>query len=332
MINIHDRLWAIKRYGGNAEDSDYPLAYMTYYKTVKDSEEPDKACTKCMETGRSWARPYPSYGCKKSTKEFKEFEKGDYELTFDNSPDKGFKIVGSVSRWSTSNKLIRVEDPRGFVVEIPTGNLTTLLKHTTVEKGVIQESCVWGREGNNHILLPTNSVEYKQARAQTDLTRDRVSFVKLDVGDKVKFSVDDSEEFIYLGRAKAVWEWKIKQAVVKNDNRLYYRYDAPLWKKTSSDEILEEGSKTDPKWCFVFKPTEDRKYRSDIEYKTSGKALVISKGNSVTKPRKVGVWLPERASIAEIKSIDIYTYCNETVRSVDGRYSEIVTKKLIWKE
>jgi hypothetical protein len=84
------------------------------------------------------------------------------ELYFENTPALCFRIVGSVTRWSTSNKLIQVEDPRGFVVEIPASNLNTLLKHTTVEKGEVKEECVWGREGNNHTLLPVNSEIYEE--------------------------------------------------------------------------------------------------------------------------------------------------------------------------
>ena len=62
----------------------------------------------------------------------------------DNVPTKGFKIAHSVSRMSTSNKLWRIEDPRGFELEISTACMETILLTGSVVKGIIQGSLVWG--------------------------------------------------------------------------------------------------------------------------------------------------------------------------------------------
>lgn len=61
----------------------------------------------------------------------------------DNIPLSGFKIAKSVSRRTTSNKLWRVLDPRGFELEISTGNFEQLLMEATVIKGDIMGNCVW---------------------------------------------------------------------------------------------------------------------------------------------------------------------------------------------
>lgn len=60
-----------------------------------------------------------------------------------NDPMSGFKIVESVSRYSTSNKLWRIEDPRGFELEISTGNMEAILKEGCVLKNEIQGTLQW---------------------------------------------------------------------------------------------------------------------------------------------------------------------------------------------
>ena len=70
---------------------------------------------------------------------------------WDNGPIAGFKITKSVSRYSTSNKLWRVMDPRGVEFEITTGVFEELIDKVTIIKGVIQEECVW--ESNKKLIV-----------------------------------------------------------------------------------------------------------------------------------------------------------------------------------
>lgn len=70
---------------------------------------------------------------------------------WDNVPVTGFKIVDTVSRYSTSNKFWLVLDPRGVKFEISTGVFETLIMNTTIVKGVIQEPCVW--EANKKLVV-----------------------------------------------------------------------------------------------------------------------------------------------------------------------------------
>lgn len=63
---------------------------------------------------------------------------------WDNNPLTGFKIEKSVSRYSTSNKLWRILDPRGVEFEISTGCLEQIIEDATILKGgVIDAKCVW---------------------------------------------------------------------------------------------------------------------------------------------------------------------------------------------
>lgn len=81
-----------------------------------------------------------------------------------NVPITGFKIIDSVSRHSTSNKLFRIYDPRGFELEITAENLFKIIESHTIVKGDIIEPMVWGREGNQNYLISGNSDEYKKSQ------------------------------------------------------------------------------------------------------------------------------------------------------------------------
>ena len=183
MLKIHGKLWYIT--DTTREDD---LSYMCQYETTASGEVASNV-KKMQETGRSWIR------------------EGDKEgVVIDNTPTKNIYVGSSVSRWSTSNKLFRVTDPRGFTVEIPTDNLATLLHHTTVVKGVVQEECVWGKDGNNHILLPINSEPYRLSKEkQSVLDNELIPVKDLKVGDWVRF-FEAEADYYFLGRVKITWK------------------------------------------------------------------------------------------------------------------------------
>ncbi len=63
---------------------------------------------------------------------------------WDNDPIAGFKIEKSVSRYSTSNKLWRILDPRGIEFEVSTGCLEMIIENATILKGgTIDAECQW---------------------------------------------------------------------------------------------------------------------------------------------------------------------------------------------
>jgi hypothetical protein len=63
---------------------------------------------------------------------------------WDNDPLTGFRILRSVSRYSTSNKLWRILDPRLVEFEISTGVLEQIIDDATILKGgLIDAKCAW---------------------------------------------------------------------------------------------------------------------------------------------------------------------------------------------
>ena len=78
-------------------------------------------------------------------------------LTIDNTPKTGFEVGECVTRHVTSNRLFRVLDPDyKFQVEISSDNLASILKNCTIIKGVIQEKCLWARDGAQNCLVLEN--------------------------------------------------------------------------------------------------------------------------------------------------------------------------------
>lgn len=250
MIKIHDKLWYVIK-----PEHKENLAYMCQYEQGKDGN-PLSNVIKMQATGRSWARVASQnvWKLKENATGSYDYERTDKgqpvldhvipakegeEFIVDNTPTSGFYVGCSVSRWSTSNKLFRVKDPRGFTVEIPTDNLATLLHHTTVVKGIVQEECVWAREGNNHILLPVNSEPYLLTLDQMDTLENKlISLKDLKVGDWVKM-FEDEAEYYYAGKIRGTWK-------LQGVSRPSY------WDRDKTTHRSEHEEVEDDKWTDAF--------------------------------------------------------------------------------
>jgi len=232
MLKIYPQLWYVTRSTSQGQPS--VLAYMTHY-------EDNAACRKRQHTGKSWSGNTNNTG-----------------TICDNEPTTGFKITDSVSRWSTQNKLFRVMDPRGFEVEIPTGNLNQLLQCSTVVNGEIQGECVWGRDDSSHILIPTASVLYQEATMTMEKLNKTIKMSDIQVGEIIEASAWGSmSKMIYLGKVKATHTGTLEE-------RSY------SWHRTgsASDKIKAQlGEHTDTKWWLGFAHERDLKRLSqDTNY------------------------------------------------------------------
>lgn len=295
MINIAKQLFVVK--GVDREDE---LAYMSPYAEGKDGR-PLANIAKMQATGLSWASVGPKqvYKLKPDAKTLYDYERDEQghvivdhviparkgeEFIYDNTPLKGFYVGSSVARWSTSNKLFRVKDPRNFTVEIPTDNLATLLHHTTVVNGVVQEECVWGREGNNHILLPINSEPYLITLDQMDTLANKLISIKdIKAGDWVKF-FEDEYEYYYLGKVKATWN-------VRGYN---YSYNHRYERDRKDGEWVEV---VDDKWVDLFLRSwySNGELRYSVETPTKPKIVEIVKHESISPTiEQISWYAPDR--------------------------------------
>lgn len=254
MIKIYDKLWYVV--DASRDDN---LAYMTYYQD-------NAAFEKRKQTGVSWARRRKTGRNSDGSSGY--FTTDGKEYTCDNTPTTGFYIGDSVSRWSTSNKLFRVKDPRGFTVEVPTGNISTLLHHTTVNRGVVQEPCVWGREGSNHILLPVDSDPYRKGCKNMEvLAAPNKSIKDIPYGSKVKLT-GSNVEYTFVGRGQ--FTFTVKPCIRHR------------WCTTSGRQgktYLPEYEYIRKSYKNIFSRTNDEGYESFITYSNNPVVEVLENGD-----------------------------------------------------
>ena len=221
---IHDKLWFVKR----AND----LAYMTYY-------EANKAFEKRKRTGMNWAGKWYYVPQDDGTyaKKYKEHSAGEI---VDNVPLSGFEIVKGVSRWSTQNKVVQVRDPRGFEVQIPSGNLVELVRHSTIKDGIVQSECIWGKDNSNHILLTVNSEPYLEVLAKMEKLANPVKPQDLTPGDVVTEDSWHSSTLQFLGRGRLTWEnTRTKETVRDSWQWLWFNDDIIVTYKVNIEKVVE---------------------------------------------------------------------------------------------
>lgn len=150
-----------------------PLAFLTY-------DTHDAASKKRIDTVKNW------YGSEKM-------------CNLDNPPLSGFTFVDVVSRYRTKNKLMRVFDPRGFIVEVSIDILLEIMQSATIKNGVIQEKCFWARKGAENILIPENTPLHEQYLSETVLSKAaNISTKNLKVGGL--YINKDGKKYFYLGK------------------------------------------------------------------------------------------------------------------------------------
>ncbi|MND52518.1 hypothetical protein D3C80_435360 [compost metagenome] len=317
MINIADKIWAVKAVGRG------DLAYMCPYNLKRDGT-PDSATTKMMKTGNDWARvgAKPLYQTKDggtttnywSPDVVKEVKDG-YEhrvvagevpaesgvsAIYDNVPMKGFKVGQDATRWTTENKVFRLHDPRGFTVEIPTGNLSTLIQSCTIINGEIMDECVWGREGC-HILLPINAPEYTKVVDEIERVEEALKLKDLKPGDWVKMHQQGSEqaERQFVGMVKLEWTQhrQLFDTVLVPAERSYYSLS---YKDTNFRDDGKEVLR-DTQWVGLFasEVVEDCFYDGDHHggqakwrYSTPVASVCTENNTAKITSRRSGV-LPE---------------------------------------
>jgi hypothetical protein len=89
-------------------------------------------------------------------------DKNMLRFSYINEPTTGFRVVGFVSRWTTSNKFIRIEDPRGFQFEVSIDNFVDLLRETTIVNAIIQDKVVYGWDDAGISLYKEGSEKYNE--------------------------------------------------------------------------------------------------------------------------------------------------------------------------
>lgn len=122
-----------------------------------------------------------------------------------NVPISGFvlnkKTGGYATGWNHRQSYIRVYDPRGFEFEITIENLLYILENTNSIKGKgLDGEFVYGWDGKDLILVPTDSPDYKEIIEYSEKVKDnkKISIKDLIIGGT--YLTKKNENLIYIGK------------------------------------------------------------------------------------------------------------------------------------
>jgi hypothetical protein len=163
-----------------SEGTDFlPLGFMTVEGT-------DAAAVKRKSTVDNWVSQN-STGWNHTTRQ--QVQRNQPKpVVLKNEPMAGFRLLDEIKRysgWGSGNVKWRVEDPRGFELEITSPNLMQILACSVVDKGEILDMCMWAREGGDNVLVPVSSEVYTTAMENTKRVAKSASLRDLEMGDTV---------------------------------------------------------------------------------------------------------------------------------------------------
>lgn len=223
------------------------LGFMTPYGT-------DAQAKKRIATVDTWAGS--GYGTYNS--ETRQYDKLDKipPIIYDNKPMTGFKVSHTVnhsSSWNSCADKWRILDPRGFELEITSGNFERVLEFTDVLKGEIQGELIWARLKGNNVLVPVATDIYRNTMDNTTRDKSKVSLKELRPGYKatlkngnvgtymglfhlvqnVSYSSDSA--FNYMVTAKK------RHVFMKEDKSGFFFYATPILSFIESGEEITNG-------------------------------------------------------------------------------------------
>lgn len=168
------------------ETEQYVLGFATYY-------ENNAAFRKRQNTINGWSRGLDKNPVTRQPE------------IFENTPQSGFKISRNVTHgggWNDLTVYWRIIDPRGFELEITSGNLAKLFQYCNIENGNIHGECVYGFDkgnGSKVVLLPVNSEIYQQSLKSTEIHEAKSLGIKsLNLGDII--TLKNGTKGVYLGK------------------------------------------------------------------------------------------------------------------------------------
>jgi hypothetical protein len=195
-----------------------------------------------------------------------------------NELAEGFKVTDDIKRtyYGGGNVVFRIEDPRGFELEIQAQNLMTIIRLVGInEGGVIPGKCCWGRDGANNILIHESSEEYKTARLAAETIKPLAGLEKSKFGPGDKVVLTNGLETTYLGRY-----WFTSKSQVYED---YVGFDPVVFTSNVGDIKRHEGSEAQ---YVINAPIQYHAVDSEHEvllYRDIKVANIVEKGSMSTE-------------------------------------------------
>ena len=126
-------------------------------------------------------------------------------LDYDNVPTSGFvlnkKVGDYVCDWNHRQAYVRVYDPRDFEFEITIENLLYILENASSIKGKgLEGDFVYGWDGKDLILIPTESPDYKSIENYNDIVFNNDFIKAKDLKIGATYLTKDNQKMIYMGK------------------------------------------------------------------------------------------------------------------------------------
>ena len=179
------------------------------------------AIRKRKETAHNWVRGYGHNAPKD--------EKG---TVHENKGMLGFKIESFTSRYSTSNKFIKVHDPRGWIIDMSIENFVDLCKISTIEKGEFKEELVYVNSGS-WLTRADDVRQNKTAKPSAKKTAPQTpgDIVDLnDTGHKMRYAGEFEIEAAYIdyGSRKVIVKKRAKYFVYASTGNVFNAYKTQI--------------------------------------------------------------------------------------------------------
>lgn len=178
------------------------LAFMTEDGT-------DSAAKKRKETVDQWVR-----------QNSRSRPNGDKQVattrSMDNKPLVGFRLGRSIRRdssWGAGNVKWRIEDPRGFELEITSPNMAQIVDSCVIQNGEILDECIWARLKGDNVLVPVSSQLYQTAARNVERMATKVAPKDVERGDHVV--LHNGTEGVYLGKFESLIRHYGNQSTLK---------------------------------------------------------------------------------------------------------------------
>lgn len=128
----------------------------------------------------------------------------------------GFRILTNIKRnpyhFGDATEKVRIFDPRGFEFEISISNLIFLFDHGNLIDLEYQGECVFAWDGTELVLLPVNSLVYKENTAKMENITKNVKAKDLIVGASYSLK-KKNEEYVYLGHYYYCHDFNLEKSI-----------------------------------------------------------------------------------------------------------------------
>jgi len=247
----------------------------------------------------------------------------------DNPLLPGFKIAKEVRRhgWGSGNVVWRIEDPRGFELEISSANMASIMDCCTIYRGTIDTPCRWGwnkQNGSRVVLLPEGTDPYKEAVADNELHNTKpLKIGDIDIGDVVKLK--NGNVGTYMGG-----HFYVEAHDCPSDEHIERNYvDRYRWQtsKKKTHFFLEEGNKifvmASPKVANITQKAETVLSAQEAADEINALLRLESRVSSFNNVNPIAV-SPEKIKDEEIgMRLVLISYDDATFIDKEDRYGDV---------